>query len=226
LYLEKAVTLNINTRYFLVLGIILVNSLRTPAQDSRLIGILPTANLNLQVRNDWSFNTKIETRYIENNPNLTDLSWVVAKNWGLNSRVAAGYLIRFEEGEISQRFIQQYAVVQRLRGFRLAHRWVADQTLSSLENPRIRFRYRIASELPLNGKTVDPGEFYLKINNEYLNAFQDRGYDLEIRCLPTIGFEVVETIKIESGLDYRVNSFLQRKPEQSFWLTFAVFLDL
>jgi hypothetical protein len=196
------------------------------AQESPRVGALPSANFNWQVRKDWSVNAKIESRHSQNQPGLTDLSWIAAKNTGLNARLAGGYLIRFEEGERVHRFIQQYAFVQRLRGFRLAHRWVSDQSLSTIEKPRIRFRYRLATELPLNGKSVDPGEFYLKLNHEYLNSLQARAYDLEIRWVPVLGYALAENLKIESGLDYRIDSFLKGSAEQVYWLTFNVFLDL
>ncbi len=218
--------MNISAGYFFVLGMILFNLRAIQAQVSPLVGALPSANVNWSMNSNWSLNTKIETRYVDSDPILTDLSLIGARRIGLNSRISAGYLIRFEGAESVHRWIQQYTVVQRLRGFRLAHRWVADQSFSSQENLRIRFRYRIAAEWPLNGKTLDPREFYLKISSEYLNALQDSAYDLEIRWVPILGYSVTDNIKLESGLDYRVDSFLRREAEQVYWFTFNVFVDL
>jgi hypothetical protein len=151
---------------------------------------------------------------------------IAAKKVGLNSRIAGGYLIRFEDGEFFHRFIQQYTIVQKMSGFRLAHRILSDQTFSKIEKTEIRFRYRITSEIPLNGESVDPGEFYLKLNNEYINSFQALEYDLEIRIIPLLGYDITDNFKIESGLDYRVNSFINNSTRQSYWMTFNFFIDL
>jgi hypothetical protein len=208
------------------------------AQNTYQFGALPSLNLNRKLKKDWSINTKIESRQLlqsgEFNGNadkvykyvLTDFSLISAKKVGLNSRIAGGYLIRFREGKLVHRFIQQYIIVQRLNAFRLAHRFLGDQTFSTNEKPEFRFRYRITSEIPLNGESVDSGEFYLKINNEYLNSFQDADYDLEIRLVPLLGYDINDNIKIELGLDYRVNSFLNNNTRHSFWTSLNFFVEI
>ena len=135
-------------------------------------------------------------------------------------------MIRFEEGVLIHRSIQHYVVVQKLSGFRLAHRFLTDQTFSVNEEPKFRLRYRISSELPFNGESVDPGEYYLKINNEYINSLQVKKYDLEIRLIPLIGYGISERFKIETGLDYRVNSFLTNKTRNSYWMTLNFFIGI
>ncbi|GBF21834.1 MULTISPECIES: DUF2490 domain-containing protein [unclassified Arenibacter] len=208
------------------------------AQSSYLFGLLPSINVNYKLENDWSLNTKLESRHllrsgefngiIERKYNyiLTDLSMIAAKKVGLNSRVASGYLIRFEEEKLFHRFIQQYTVLQRLTNLRLAHRLSTDQTFSPMEKPEFRLRYRIASEVALDGQSVDPREFYFKFNNEYLNSWQDYGYDLEIRLVPLLGYNLKSTNKIEMGLDYRVNSFLNNNTRHSFWVNLNWFIEL
>lgn len=116
--------------------------------------------------------------------------------------------------------------MQKLSGFRLAHRFLFDQTFSASEEPEFRLRYRITSELPLNGESVDPGEYYLKINNEYINSLQAMEYDLEIRLIPLIGYDISERFKIETGLDYRVNSFLTNNTRHSYWMTLNFFIEI
>jgi Protein of unknown function (DUF2490) len=208
------------------------------AQDAYQFGGLPSLNLNSKFKNDWSLNTKIESRQLFKSRELngsvdknydyvlTDFSLIAAKNVGLNSRLASGYLIRFEEGEVSHRFIQQYIIVQKLSGFRLAHRFLSDQTFSKIEKPEFRMRYRITSEIPLNGESVDPEEFYVKINNEYVNSLQAMEYDLEIRLVPLLGYSITGDFKIETGLDYRVNSFLRNKTRHSYWMTLNFFIEI
>lgn len=208
------------------------------AQSTYLIGGLPSININKKLKNDWYLNTKIESRqllqsgdfngniYEQYKYGLTDLSFITAKKVGLNSRIAGGYLVRFEDGELSHRLIQQYIIVQKMSGYRLAHRFLSDQTFSNRENPEFRIRYRITSEIPLNGASVDPGEFYLKINNEYLNSLQGSEYDLEIRLVPLLGYDFTDFFKVETGLDYRVNSFLNNNTRHSFWMVLSFFIEI
>jgi hypothetical protein len=239
LSLETAATLNINSSFLiLVLALIIQFKYSVSAQSTYQLGGLPSLNFNAKLKNDWSINSKLESRQlfrsgeIKGSINqkykyvLTDLSLIAAKKVGLNSRVAGGYLIRFEGREIFHRFIQQFIIVQKLSGFRLAHRFLSDQTFSKTENPEFRIRYRITSEIPLNGESVDPGEFYIKINNEYVNSLQSLEYDLEIRLVPLLGYDITNNFKIETGLDYRVNSFLDNNARHSYWVTVNLFLEI
>ena len=208
------------------------------AQSTFQVGALPSLNINQKLKNDWSLNAKIESRQlfqrgeingaVEGNYEyvLTDFSFITAKKVGLNSRIASGYLIRVEGSELTHRFLQQFIIVQKLNGFRLAHRFLSDQTFSALEQPEFRLRYRISSEFPLNGESVDPGEFYVKLNNEYVNSLQAGTYDLEIRIVPLLGYDLSDTVKIETGLDYRVDSFLSNNTRNSYWMTMNLFIEL
>lgn len=230
--------MNTKAKYLILILVLLQLQSAVYAQSTYQFGGLPSLNLNKKFKNDWSLNTKLESRQLlqrgEINRNadkkyqyvLTDLSLVAAKKVGLNSRIAGGYLIRLEDGELSHRFILQYVIVQKMSGFRLVHRILNDQTFSKTEKPEIRFRYRITSEIPLNGQSVDPGEFYLKLNNEYLNSFQALEYDLEVRLIPVLGYDISDNFKIESGLDYRVNSFLNNNTRHSYWMTLNLFIDI
>ncbi|SMD41706.1 Protein of unknown function [Aquiflexum balticum DSM 16537] len=208
------------------------------AQSTYEAGLLPAFNLNKKLKNDWSLNSRIESRqlFLSGGSNedrisqyeyvLTDISMIAAKKVGLDSRIAGGYLMRIEDGEIIHRFSQQYTIVKRKFGFRLAHRFLTDQTISPVEKTEFRLRYRVTAEIPLNGKSVDPKEFYLRLNNEYVNSLQDFNYDLEIRLVPLLGYAINTKNKVEIGLDYRIDSFLANNPSQSFWTSLNWFIDL
>lgn len=208
------------------------------AQSTYQVGGLPSINLNYKLKNDWSFNFKIESRQLLQRGTfnggsdknykyvLTDFSLIAAKKVGLNSRISGGHLFRFREGNAIHRLIQQYTVTQKLPRFRLAHRFVTDQTFSHAEATAYRLRYRLATEIPLNGQSADPKEFYLKISNEYVNSIQNADYDLEIRFVPLLGYAITEKHKIEVGLDYRVNSFLNQYARHSFWTSLNWFIEI
>lgn len=208
------------------------------SQSTFEVGLLPSVNVNAKLKNDWSLNFKLESRQLVQSGEidgdvdrsfryvLTDFGSLLVKKIGLNSRICGGYLIRLEEGVFLHRFSQQFITVQKWNNFRFAHRILLDQTFSSNEAAEFRLRYRISSELPLNGESADPGEFYFKLNNEYVNSIQGKVYDLEIRLIPMLGFGIKDNLKIETGLDYRVDSFITGNSSHSFWWATNFFIDL
>lgn len=194
------------------------------AQSTRQIGLLPSMNVNKKLSGDWALNFKAETRqaiYQEDfgfDYLLTDLSMAAAKKTGINTTVISGYLMRTDNDEVRHRTFQQIAFVRRYAGFRLSHRFGADQTFRSSDNAVFRFRYRVSSEIPLEGQSLDPKEFFLKFNNEYLNIFNSDEYDLEIRGAAFLGYVFTPANKLEFGLDYRVDSFLHHNTRQRIWI--------
>jgi len=149
--------LNTKIKYLVFILWFFPVSISVFGQSTFQTGGLPSLNINKKLKNDWFLNSKIESRLLfqqgeingevdKNFTNvLTDFSLIGAKIIGLNSRIALGYLIRFEEGVLIHRSIQHYVVVQKLSGFRLAHRFLTDQTFSVNEEPEFRLRYRISS---------------------------------------------------------------------------------
>ena len=230
--------MNINRRNIFLALLCVQFSGAVWSQQTYQVGLLPAINLNSKLENDWSLNTKLESRQLlqgglwndsvieDYNYVLTDLSLVAAKKVGLNGKIAGGYLVRLENGEFIHRIIQQYTTVQRKSGYRLAHRFLADQTISRIERPTFRLRYRLTAEIPLNGESVDMKEFYVKLNNEYVNSLQANVYDLEIRLIPLLGFGINDRHKIELGLDYRVNSLFNNNTRQSFWTTLNWYIEM
>jgi len=208
------------------------------AQSDFQSGLLPSINLNNKLKNDWSLNFKIESRQIlkqgnlgDDNPifydyELTDYSFLTAKKIGINKTIAIGYLIRIRDQKPTHRFIQQYVITKNYNTFRLSHRFVSDQTFDENEAMELRLRYRISTLFPLNGHTADPKEFYIKVNHEYLNSFQNNEYDLEIRLIPFLGYTVNKHNKLEFGLDYRVNSFLENETSNRYWLSLNWFVAI
>jgi hypothetical protein len=219
--------------------LLLVFSLgKTVAQDTYLLGTLPSFNLNKGINSDWSLNLKAESRlrFLQGdfggeaqsdlNLQLADFALTAARKTGLNNSLAGGYQIRLRGEQILHRFIQQFTLVRRYEAYRMAHRFSSDQTFNS-DNPwELRLRYRFAAEIPLNGQSVDPGEFYLKLNNEYLNSWQEGETDLEIRLIPLAGYEFTDNNKLEFGLDYRLSSFIDGNSRNSFWLNIGWYLKI
>jgi hypothetical protein len=209
--------------------ILLLLSYNSFAQNRYQIGLLPSINLNKKLENNWKLNFKTESRQelkrgifkdnsvADYNYLLTDFTLVASRKILFNSSIAGGYLLRVEDGTTAHRLIQQFVVTRKYRATRLAFRLSTDQTFAAAESPEFRGRFRISVEVPLNGLSIDAREFYFKFNNEYLNAFQGQAYDLEVRLVPVLGYEINDTFKLETGLDYRINSFLDTPSRQRFW---------
>ena len=208
------------------------------AQSAFQVGLLPSVVLTDKKENDWSIIYEIDSRQLlqtgtfngvsENEYQyvLTDFSVLGAKKISPKSRLAGGYLLRIEQDQIFHRFIQQYTYTQQVDSLALSHRFSTDQTFSSIEKPTFRVRYRVATEVPLAGKTLDADEFYIKMSNEYLNSWQDSKYDLEIRLVPLLGFNFRNDKKVEIGMDYRLDSFLQNDTRHSFWMNVNLLIEL
>lgn len=218
--------------------LLLTCALAGHGQSSYQTGILPVINVNKSINKVWSVNFKWESRqavasgksisesetdfkYI-----LSDISLITSKRVGLNNSLAGGYLLRVRGDKVIHRVIQQFTLVKRYGQFRLSHRFSTDQTFEPEEPTELRLRYRITAQLPLEGATVDSREFYVKINNEYLNSLQGKTYDLEIRVVPLLGFGFTDSNKIELGIDYRADSFLNNRLSSNIWLNINWFVTL
>ncbi|NHB69096.1 DUF2490 domain-containing protein [Perlabentimonas gracilis] len=219
-------------RYSLLLLTVLVFSLNSLAQSSFVLGFLPSINLNKRLPQDWSLNLKTESRqsiakqefsyeYL-----LTDISIAASKKIGINTSIAIGYLARVDENSLKNRSMQQITFIKRYPGFRLAHRLLTDQTFAKDDDAEFRLRYRISSEIPLQGSSLDPKEFFAKLSNEYLNSLQGKSYDMEIRWASFIGYAISPANKIELGFDYRIDSFIEGSSRNRVWLSLNFYTSI
>ena len=199
---------------------------------------MPSVNLSKKLPRDWKLNFEVESRqqfrggtfgeastaegynYI-----LTDNTLSASKKVGFTSTLAGGYMLRFREGRRFHRTTQQITFTKSINGLRLAHRFSTDQTFATGVASEYRLRYRIGLEKPLAGESIDPGEWYINVNHEYLQAWQGGTYDLEIRLVPSLGYELTASNKVEIGLDYRINSFVTEAASHRFWGTVNWFVS-
>jgi hypothetical protein len=186
--------------------------------------LLPSLNINKKLPKDWSLNFKAESRQslfkeeFKYSYLLTEMSIAASKKIGINTSIAAGYLVGVDDKSVKNRSIQQVTFVKRYSNFRLSHRFLADQTFVNEENVEFRFRYRLSKEIPLQGESLDSREFFLKLSNEYLNSFQNKSFDMEIRGAALLGYVISPTNKIEFGADYRLDSFINGVARNRYWI--------
>lgn len=222
----------------LIFGILLLPFSAVLSQGVYSAGVLPQINLNISLPKDWRLNAKLESRQLfsegqfEQNfktayrYDLTDIALIASKKTGVNNSLGAGYMIRFRNNEVIHRFIQQYSIVKKYDLFRLGHRISTDQTIRNNNPVQFRLRYRIGVEKALNGKDVDPREFYFKLNNEYLFSVEGKETDLELRLIPALGYAFNDNNKFEFGIDYRLNEFISSVSRNQFWLYLGWFISM
>jgi len=105
----------------------------------------------------------------------------------------------------------------------VAHRLVFDQTITEASPSQYRLRYRLAGLIPWSGDSIDPTEFYLKIQNEYLKIYGDE-YDLEVRVNASIGYKFADSNKLEFGLAGRLENLINNPVRSATWITLGGFL--
>lgn len=224
-------------RLFLVILFLL--NVRLMAQSEYEVGALPSININGDLSKGWGFNLRWESRQLfaqgefggESQKGLeyilSDVSAIISRKVGLNNNIAGGYIIRNTGSEVFHRLTQRFVIVSGYTRFRIAHRLSTDQTFSESENTEYRIRYRISTEIPLNGQSVDPKELYFKFNNEYLQSWQGNESDFEIRLVPSFGYQFNDDNKLEFGLDYRLDSFINNSSSShTFWLSVGWFFKI
>ena len=206
--------------------------------QNKTLGGLPQLNINKVLSEKWRLNLKIESRNefyefgqeFENSIKFqninTDCSIIFSKRIGLSNSFAGGLLFRSGEKYFKRRYIQQLTLVDQYPFFRIAQRFLLDQTIKIDTPVEIRFRYRITIEFPINGRSVDNDEWYLKLNNEFLNYYESKKYNLDFRSSPLLGFKFSEQSKLEFGLDYRNESLFYETSKHQFWMCLNWFIVL
>lgn len=218
---SKAPTIS-NSRIIARIGFLLVGLLLVQAglgQATSRLGAIPEANLRLSISDRWAVQTTVESRlgvargsfdgqHSVRPHDLTDLSLIAVRGVRLNDKVAIGYLWRIRADAVPvHRAVQQYTLVQRLERLRLAHRFAADQTFATDAAPIFRGRYRLGTEIGLQGQTLNTREFYLKIQAEVLGIWTEASLRGEVRVVPAIGLRIDDHHKVELGLDSRYGPF-------------------
>lgn len=203
-------------------------------QDRYQFGVIPQVNNEFAFGDEYELNSKLEVRQLlKDGPEnvaagrgfhfeRTDIETVLNRKLSPLDGIGVGYLFRVEAGQIIHRFIQQYSFVRNKNGFRLAHRFRTDQTLDE-RNFSFRLRYRLSVEKALKGLEIDPKEFYLKFNNEYLPTYERNQLDIEIRALASLGYNLSDKMKFETGIDYRAEDVVSKDTEHQCWLNIGWF---
>jgi hypothetical protein len=200
-------------------AIIMLNGIDVFSQSSTVAAILPKLNLAYKLPYQLSLNIQAETRHIYyENPGNTwkviefdrgEFAGFLSYKAGADIKFAIGYHGQISSKKWSNRLIQQASLVQRFETSRLGHRLAVEENFQSNNIESLRLRYRLVWERGLSGERIDPGEWYLKLSNEYLVLVNPEPSNLEIRLSPLFGYELNKKNKLEIGPDFRIDNVLQ-----------------
>lgn len=198
-------------------------------------GFFPELALTKKLKNDQKIIFKIEHQDILYNNSddqsqelqfthyRTDLMGFYDIRLNPSKRIAFGVFHRIQEGANSNRLIQQFASVNRLRGLKLAHRIRTDQTFVKGDVVEFRLRYRISTEIPLSGRTLDPGEHYLIFSNEPIFSLQGGEFEIENRLVLSFGKLITSSQKLEWSADFRTDKYIQEGFRTRLWAKVGYF---
>ncbi len=209
------------------------------AQQSESAGFFPEAQLSWSPVKNLKLTAKIESQHgmVANSSETptdwgyyhdrTDFQGFVGTSLNPFISIAGGYQYRWDGGgENSHRSIQQISLVKRKVRYRLGHRLRTDQTFLPTDSPEFRLRYRLVAEIPLSGNRIDPGEYYLIASNEPLFGIQGETFKIENRLVCSLGHNFNKNQKLEAGLDYRTDDFLDGGLRQRLWFKVGWFVNI
>tara|TARA_R110002049_G_scaffold37208_1_gene117503 strand:+ start:68058 stop:68738 length:681 start_codon:yes stop_codon:yes gene_type:complete len=141
-------------------------------------------------------------------------------------KLSAGVYYRnrdfFDTGSDELRFMQQFIYTKQLKKLRFRHRFRAEQRI--LDSQTIfRQRYRFAIDCPLKGETLDVGEPFIFNALEGLCSLSKvSAPEIDARATTKIGWQISRNLKLQTGLEYRLEAFNLVAKNYLFVLTSGV----
>ncbi len=197
-------------------------------------GTAPEITTNLKLSTNYSLTLKIESFHFlyetekgwHHGYDGTDIQFFGNYRLSPFLRLSAGYQYGIEHLKSNtHRTIQQVSILHREGIFALNHRFRADQTFYTSSPTKYRGRYRFSMEMPLQGKSIDPGEFYINASNELIFALQNGKNDFENRLVGQLGYVLNTKLRLQSGFDYRY--FIKGdQTDYVIWYKLGIFLNI
>jgi len=128
----------------------------------------------------------------------------------------------FETGSDETRITQQYNYTKQTLGVHFGHRLRSEQRILDAKTI-FRQRYRFAVDFPLNGEKLDIGETYMVNTIEALLSLSKLDKpETDIRIATQIGWQINEKLKLQTGLEHRLEAFNLKANHFLFVLTSAI----
>jgi hypothetical protein len=128
----------------------------------------------------------------------------------------------FDDLEDEFRLTQQVNIIKPRGSSRFGHRLRVEQRFFEDLNI-LRVRYRFAFDRPLNGTSLDPGESYCV---QYVEAVSNYSQNFkpfyDLRITSQIGWLLTKYLRLQAGLEYRLDTFNQALVHRLFILSTLV----
>lgn len=190
--------------------------------------------VNHEISKNYGINLALRSRYyLHKNAEFTfeqrQIDLVHFSNFKLNYNhdLSFGLQYRnrdlFNDGSFEFRITEQFNYNKKLSfGGRYGHRIRSEQRFFDKETI-FRQRYRFAIDFPLNGEKLDVGEAYFVGAFEGLLSLSNNSKsEMDQRTTAQIGWQISENLKLQTGLEYRFETFNIKTQHLLFILTSAV----
>lgn len=216
--------------YFRYLLLTLLFPLSLFAQDTQYLS-QHEVSLNFKNETRWSYNFEVTNRnYLPIKNSLkadhVELTHFTTYQSGFYGNLSLGLRYRsrelFDEQRNDEiRLTQQYAYAKSYNQYRLGHRVRVEERFFSKETA-YRLRYRLGLDFPLQGLTLDEGEFYSALSIETLYTLNaQESPEFNQRLMATIGTKLNSALKIQLSLEYRKEDYTSEASNRVFIYTAA-----
>lgn len=219
-------------RGILLFVIITVANLLQAQNDFSSLGESELA-INSDVTDTYKVNFGLRTRYfLYNGANFLvktrqiDVIHFSTLTLDYNHDVSIGIQYRnrsiFNDTPNELRFTQQFNYTKQGFGIRYGHRFRTEQRILS-DKTILRHRYRFAVDFPLNGEKLDIGEAYLISSMEMLLSLSNADRpEIDHRTSGQIGWQISNDLKLQTGLEYRLEAINIETDHRLLLLTSAI----
>lgn len=163
---------------------------------------------NNKINKKWNWHNEIQYRNFDAVGDLeqllirTGIGYDLSEN---NNNVLLGYgfilsqpYVNGEKKEnIEHRIFQQFITKQQFGRFYLQHRYRLEERFLE-EDFRMRFRYFLGLNIPINNKEMLPKTFYASLYNEVFLHFDSPIFDRN-RVYGALGYVISKNLRIEAG---------------------------
>lgn len=195
-------------------------------------GLYPVLSYSTDISEHFNYKAKVQNYFSVTD----DGEWNVTHNksdiqnfigWKVTSqlKVAVGYQFRLaEKDKQNHRIIQEMSIKPKEDGSIFSHRIRTDQTLENGEDVAYRLRYRLSTDLPVEGDTIEQGEYFISFSEELLGGMQRSQESLENRFGLTIGKTLTNQHDIELGFSFRTEDVFTGNEAHKLWLLLGYYM--
>ncbi len=227
--------LHTNMRYIktLLFLVLLFAGLISKAQNDFITLGESVFGVNHDISDTYSINFTARSRYflyrdanIQYKQQQVDIFHFSTLKLNYNHALSFGVFYRnrdvFESGKNEIRFTQQFNYKIQKLGVRYGHRFRTEQRIIDTRTI-FRQRYRFAIDFPLNGQKLDIGEAYFVGALESLLSLSKTSTPaIDQRVTFQIGWQLTEDLKLQTGLEYRLEAYNIKANHSLFVLTSAI----